>query len=207
MKNLEEKYKNLAIGIISILSYYIALKLHNGSLGSPHTTLYGIFNLGFLRGFGGIGFGYFLEKLFKDNYLTIQNKINSIKEKLCYTVFELFFLYIVVMELFIWNSPHKYNFAIVFEILILITLFLLKRGFLSNLADCDIFAKLARYTYSIYITHYMIFGFMKKFIIRNSYDWYLIPILLLVVFGSGVLVYHLVEVPCANLLKRKWLAK
>lgn len=205
-KNFDKKYVNLIFGVITIVSYFLVLKTHHGSLGSPHKTFYGIFNVGFLRGFADIGVGYFIGQWYKDNYSSIQNNICSFKQKIAYTALELLFLGIVIVELFILNSQHKYNLAIVIDIIILTLLFLLKRGFISEFVNRDWCVNLAKYSYSIYIVHMFIFDVLYNFIIKFSGSWYLCPTLFLIPVVVGVLMYHFVEVPCARFLKKKWFA-
>lgn len=204
MKIFDKKYVNLIIAVISISSYYLVLKTHHGSLGSPHLTLYGIFNIGFLRGFGGIGLGYFIAMWYKDNYNSIKNKICTYKQKWGYTLLEIIFLTIVFLELFILNSQHKYNFAIVIDIAILFILFLLKRGYVSQFLDNNLVVSLSKYTYSIYVTHLLLFRLMKVFILNYANSWYLFPTLFVSAVAFGVFTYHFVEVPCARYLKKIW---
>lgn len=113
---------------------------------------------------------------------------------------------IVIVELFISNSSHKYNLAIVIDIIILTLLFLLKRGFISELVNKDWCVNLAKYSYSIYIVHILMFNMMHEFIIKFLGSWYLCPTLFLIPVVVGVLMYHFVEVPCARFLKKKWFA-
>lgn len=194
---------NLIIGLLTIISYYLVLHVHNGSLGSPLETYFGIFNVGLLRGFGGIGLGYFLGTWFKDNYTEIQNKIVTTKGKLLYTIAEITLMLAVISELFVINSPHKYNFSIVILIFMLITLFVIRKGYLSQLLNKDWCVFLGRYTYSIYITHILFFILMEK-LIKFSGELALIPTILLPII-FGVLVYHFVEVPAGKYLKKKLL--
>lgn len=204
MKNFDKKYTNLAIGILSVVSYYVALKAHQGSLGNPHATFLGIINLGFLRGFGGIGLGYFIAQWYKDNYNAIVNKICSVKEQCGYTFLEIIFLVAVFLELFILNSQHKYNFAIVIDIAILFILFLLKRGYVSQFLDNNFVASISKYTYSIYIIHMLLFKLLSSIIVQFVDCYYLFPILFIAVIVFGVITYHFVEAPCARYLKKKW---
>lgn len=204
MKNFDKKYTNLAIGILSVVSYYVALKAHQGSLGNPHATFLGIINLGFLRGFGGIGLGYFIAQWYKDNYNAIANKICSVKEKLGYTLLEIIFLVAVFLELFILNSQHKYNFAIVIDIAILFILFLLKRGYISQFLDNNLVANLSKYTYSIYVIHLLLFVLLKGVLLQFATAWYFFPLLITILIICSVLTYHFVEVPCAKFLKERW---
>lgn len=204
MKNFDKKYTNLVIGILSFVSYYVALKVHQGSLRDPHETFLGIINIGFLRGFGGIGLGYFIAQWYKDNYTSIENKICSVKQKWGYTLLEVIFLSAVFLELFILNSQYKYNFAIVIDMVLLFILFLLKRGYVSQFFDNNFVVNLSKYTYSIYVTHLLLFRLMKNFILNSANEWYLFPVLLVSAIVLGVFTYHFVEVPSAKFLKKKW---
>lgn len=204
MKNFDKKYINLVIAVLSVVSYYIVLKMHHGSLAGPHLTLHEVFNVGVLRGFGGIGLGYFIAQWYKDNYTSIENKICSIKQKWGYTLLEIIFLSAVFLELYLLNSPRRYNFAIVIDMAVLFILFLLKRGYVSQFFDNNFVVNLSKYTYSIYVTHLLLFRLMKNFILNSANEWYLFPVLLVSAIVLGVFTYHFVEVPSAKFLKKKW---
>ena len=92
----------------------------------------------------------------------------------------------------------------------MIMLMLIKKGFITKLFDNKIFPVLSKYTYSIYVTHAVILSIYLAFykshnsIITNHFytftcGYFITAILL------GIITYHLVEKPCANYLKSKWL--
>lgn len=201
IKYIPKKYANYIIGTISVTSYFIALNIHSGSLGSPQYT-FGIFNMGFLRGFAGIGLGYFIGLWFKDNYSSLQNKVLNLKQKIEYTICEMLLLFVVVWELILHNTSHKYNISIVVFIVVLFILFILKGGLISNLFENNFSVYVAKYSYSVYITHLLVFALIKPHISTMG-SFSIIPALIIPIL-FGVFTYHFVEEPCANYLKKKW---
>lgn len=129
MKVFEKKYANFIVAVVAIVSYFIALHLRSGSLGLPGNTYDYLFNMGMLRGFGGIGLGYFLGLYYKENYQEIINYSLNLKQKLFYTFAELALLVVVVTELMFVKIKTTYNFSLVIFVFLLITLFILKRGY------------------------------------------------------------------------------
>ena len=200
IKYFDKKYVNFTIGVITVFSYYLALHIHGGSLGSP-TKDYGIFSLGFLRGFGGIGIGYFIGEWYK-NYRKEKTKFLN---KLFYSLLEIVFLVAVIAELMFLNTPHKYNFTIVIYITILIILFMMKKGYISEFLNKDCCTDLAKYSYSIYVLHMLIFALLDKAGVLIYFgQYYLIPAILIPLI-TGIIAYHLIEKPIGKYLCQKYL--
>lgn len=201
MKIFDKKYANLIIGISTVTAYFIALHIHGGSFAFPLKTYNNIFNMGILRGFGGIGLGYFLGLYYKENYQNIVNCSLNLKQKLLYTLAELLLLILVVAELMFVSVNHSYNLSLVILIFTLITLFILKRGYISKFFDNDLSVFLGRYTYSIYIIHLVSFAIMKKFVKTLPANYFTLFGILFILILLGVFTYHFVEVPCTKLFK------
>ena len=92
---------------------------------------------------------------------------------------------------------------------ILIICFLLKGGFFSRILDNDFWGKISKYTYSIYMTHRLVFNAFKGLIWKPHTDYLLehellnifAPIVLALILG--IFTYHFVEKPCAQYFKER----
>lgn len=200
MKIFDKKYVNLIIGFFTVLSYYLALHIHGGSLGSP-TNDYGVYSMGFLRGFGGIGIGYFIGEWYK-NYKKSETKLLN---KIIISIFELFTLSIVIAELMFLNTPHKYNFSIVVYIVALIILFMMNKGYISNFVNRDWCVSLAKYSYSIYVFHMLIYQMLDKAGALEYFGKYCLIPALAVPILVGIVSYHVIEKPIGKYLCKKYL--
>ena len=105
------------------------------------------------------------------------------------------------------------NIVIVLCFGILLILFLFKKGYLSQITDSDIWVKLGRYQYSIYVVHYVIIRILGLKVWKHCPDFVsahpIMPIILnlVVILLIGIFAYHMVELPCTKYLKAKLIRK
>ena len=208
-KNFSNKYLNLTIAIGIFISYSILIHIDNGQI-SVVFPFNNIFNAGILRGIGGIGVGYFIGEWYKNNVNTIHNNIYNIRTKLMITLVEALCLGFTIKNLIFYNL--KFNNQIIFVLIFSLTivLFLLNKGYISQILNKDIFMKLAKYTYSLFIMHYLIIKGIKGSLWKHNeifvytHPYWNIILTLSIVLIIGILTYHLIEKPATKYLKEKW---
>lgn len=208
LKFIPKKQQNILISILVILGYVVLEILRHGSFSCPLVNYYHIFNVGTLRGLGGVGLGCLIGNVYKSYNLSLQNLQISKIHKWLITFAE----FLLLSFTFWWLCiPHaKYN-CIIFVIAfaLLFSLFILKKGYLSNYFDRDIWVFLGKYQYSMYVVHYVIIKIFGLALWKNcpdfvnSYPVAPILVMLLTVSIFTIFTYHFVEEPCAKYLKQK----
>ena len=187
---------------ISSISYLLLEIFQKGVFADPYHNYLCIFNVGFMRALGGIGLGIFIACLYK-NYSKFFN-LNY----LITTIFELIFLFLTIYWMVL--PHHKHNcieFVIVFSLLLLF--FIIKKGFISKFFEKDLWVKLGKYQYSLYVTHYVIGKILVNGLWKNNvlfvhvHPVMALLITLFIIFTAGVLTFYMVELPCTKYLKEK----
>ena len=187
---------------LPLVSYGILEYLQQGSFSSSHKN-YLIFNIGFLRAIGGIGFGCLVGFLYKK----FCGRILSSVYKIIINLSEIGLLGFIVWWLIF---PHKqYNcifFVIAFALLLF--LFSLKQGIISKLTDKNLWVKLGKYQYSFYVIHSVAGKILLGALWQNNADFVkfhpycTISVIIITIIFAGILTYHFVEKPCTGLLKQ-----
>ena len=107
----------------------------------------------------------------------------------------------------------KYGNQIIFVVVftIIVPLFLFKQGYISKLLDNKICSIIARYTYSIFVTHNLIRVIYQNTILVKYQNLFLLhPVInlvvaILLVILLGMITYHLVEYPFMKFYNKKYL--
>ena len=160
-----------------------------------------------------MGIGYFIASIYKDNEDKIENMEFNKITTFFITLLEVFLFSWSVYYLVIHKISYKNNIIFILFFSILFILFLIKKGLFTKLLDNNLSVILGRYSYSIYITHFFILNMLKTFFWKKHISIIIIhPLLnivitILLIFISSILVYHLVEKPSAEYLRRKWIEK
>ena len=210
LKFAPEKYRTKIIFTLIILAYGILEILQHGTFAKPLVNYYIIFNVGFMRSIGGLGVGCLIGYYTKSYSTYVQNLVLSKTQKLLLSLCELFLLSFIVWWMTFYHLKiNNIVFVIIFAFLLI--LFILKKGYISNILENDFWVKLGKYQYSIYVVHYVIikiFGFAlwkqhPEFVVSHP----IIPIItmLITIILIGVFTYHFIEEPCARYLKKKLL--
>ena len=207
-----KKYAPLIISFLSIAGYLVLEILQGGNFSHPLNNYYGIFNVGFLRAVGGIGLGCLLGIIYKK----YSDQINDFKADKLSKIFISFaevlsFLFLLWWTIIPHSSLNNLYFVIAFTILF--SLMVIKKGYFSNLTEKDIWVKLAKYQYSLYVTHYVIIKLFGLALWKNTHEFIhthpILPIFttLFAVLCMGIFTYHFIETPCADWLKNKLMNK
>lgn len=181
------------------------------SHGSNPSNIYYFINRGLLRAFGGVGIGYFIATLYKD----YNNKITSISlnlwQKLLFTGLEIYLFCFLIYYMSLHKLHSNTPTILIVAFIGLFILFLIKKGYFSKLLENNFSVFLGRYSYAIFMTHFLICDIWKSVICKSRYDWIIAhPELNLIIFyiaiiSFGVFTYHFVEIPVAKFLKRKYI--
>lgn len=208
LKYLPKFYTKITIPLI-IFSYAVIEILQHGSFANPLKN-YGILNIGFLRALGGIGLGTLVGILYKNNIDKINNYIPKLWQKILLTITEIFlFSYMVWWMTFIHKRVN--NIIIVFTFVLLLILFVIRKGWFSKFSDKNIWVFLGKYQYSLYVIHYVIIRIFGLTLWKTHPEFVhthpILPIILsfIAILLIGILTYYMVELPCSKYLKDKLL--
>ncbi len=193
-----------SVGLITFFGYVLLINATDGAI-FLFTGVEGLFfPLGLTRGVCGIGLGILTGA-------AIQSVGNKFPKTGCFywTLAEVGVLG-SLLYFMVFHSPDiRNNLIFIVGFVALILLFVLKRGKLSQLMDHSVGVFLGRYSYSLFLTHFVVI-----FILMSSI-WTVTNTLLITHIGWGIalfylfaflfamLVYHVVEKP-KNKLVQKW---
>ncbi len=208
IKYCPPKISQILIFIIFIFGYWLLLHLKHGSFGKPLANYYNLFNIGFLRGIGGIGLGVFIGYLYKDNIEIIRNKLNSQISKLIITLAEAYSLgYLIYWMLFYHPKTNCKYFVLNFAVIL--TLFIINKGLISQFFNKDIWVFLGKYQYSIYVMHvlaykaYLHLFLSKHYVFLSNYPIIALVSCIFVSVTACIVVYYFIEKPSAAFLQNK----
>ena len=208
-KNFSKKSIDLCIALLSFFSYAFIIQKQNGIING-NLNAYGIVNVGLMRGLGGIGIGYLIGEWYKSSAEKLHSLNLPVYVKLLLTIVEGYSIFFIISRMMFSKPEFRNEIVFIAVFVIIILCFLLKQGYISRLLDCDIWVKLSMYTFSIYLTHFLVlaalFFFLwvpkncRAFALAHPLSAVIISIAAALAFG--VLTYHCVERPAAKYLKR-----
>ena len=213
LKNFNPKIVWLIIGFGVYLSYAYLLGGNNFHINNAHKDYGYIFNSMMLRAWGGIGLGMLIALWYNTYQKAILAYIPQKTTKILITAGEFVCLYFMIHNLLFHKFRHGNDFMFILVFIGLITAFICKKGYISQLFDRNIFVEMSKYVYSIFMTHTLVFVALKnsfwlkhsQFVIENPLTNLFISLGLTILVG--VLTYHLVEIKCKNYLTKKWFGK
>lgn len=206
-KTVEKKVFNLITACIIFFCY--SMWIH--SEGIQYINVAYVFNIGMIRAFAGIGTGYFLSMIYKDNIQKVKEMTLNIWQKLLFTASEIYLFFFV----FYYICFHKMNYdnplIMVIAFIVLFSLFLIKKGYFSRLLENDVSVFLGKFAFAIFLTHQFIKNLWKFYVCKAHYQWVVshpvinIELFFAVVIIFGVFTYYFVEKPATKYLKEKLL--
>lgn len=213
LKHFDKKKVNFVIFLTIFFCYSFMVNAKNGRISSVEQTFYHIFNVGFMRALGGLGVGYFIGEWWRENREKIQQISLNIYQKLTITALEFICLYFTINYLIFQRLSFKNNIIFIAVFIAIVMLFIAKKGYISQILNDtklgDISVNIAKYTYSTYITHKLVFAVLVGTFWKTHKEWvYLHPVenvvyTLILVFILGIFTYHFVEAPCARYFSHK----
>jgi peptidoglycan/LPS O-acetylase OafA/YrhL len=210
-KILEDKrWFNLITACIIFFCY--SFLLHT-DFGSNITNMAYVFNVGTMRAFAGLGIGYFLSMIYKDNIEKIKTTTLNIWQKLLVTAFEIYILSFTFYHLWLHKMGYNNKMIIILAFIPIIWLFLIKKGYLTRLLENNLSVFLGQFTFSIYLTHQYVICMWRHYICEAHRQWVIghsvlnLVLFFVTVAVFGVVVYYLVEKPVTKYLLKKFQPK
>ncbi|MBQ8847544.1 MAG: acyltransferase [Candidatus Gastranaerophilales bacterium] len=204
-KCVKREYFNLITASMVFICYSIFL--HVPSSWNIANYFYFI-NMGVVRGLAGIGAGYFLCILYQNYKEKIKNAKLTLPKTLLITGIELYVFINLFYYLCFSDTKYKNMLFFILLFIILFILFICKKGFFSKLLENNFSVLLGKYTYSIFLIHYLIKDLWKIYIVKGYETFCLthpiinIVALFIVTLFAGVLTYHIIEKPAATYFKK-----
>lgn len=203
IKLVNNKYHNLIIWLITIISYGLYLNHSHFGTGGNYQNIFYFINIGILRGLGGLGLGYFIHKIYSKTPITSCNLLS----KLFITGFEIYLSGLLIHYLFFTTKlPAKSPTTLYLVFSVLFYLFLTNKGYLSSILNNNLFAELGQSSYAIYVMHVIVPPIMKNIVnFENdilTYFTFVITALLL-----GICTHYLIEIPLNKIIKEKIISK
>ena len=170
---------------------------------------YYFINIGMVRALAGIGLGYFVRMLYNDYSEVIKSQFDTLKFKIIFSALEIYLFFTLFYYLCFHSS--SYN-NVLFEVIIFLLLFicfLLHKGILSKLLENNVSSFLGKFTYSIFLSHYLIRDLWNIYIMNKCQHFVIYhPIInivsvFIVSIVVGMLTYYLIEKPSAKFLKNR----
>ncbi|WP_179337760.1 acyltransferase family protein [Winogradskyella ludwigii] len=170
---LKKKKLTFLISIVIICLGYLffVLKYHT-------YNIYIDFNFSFIRGFIGFYFGIIIY-LLRDTVLSFLNKVSIVLGNLLEGLILIFVIYIVS------NMSYYQNYFFIVHIAfgLLIFIFSMEKGLISQFLKLQLFQKLGQWSYSIYLNHTLIIIFYNMILVKTLkvHEAYIIPSELLLI--------------------------
>lgn len=202
-----------AVGIVAFFAYGYILSSHGWKINSPHQLLNGAMTIGMLRGLGGISVGYLIGDWYRENLEKIMEWKVSLEGKILMTIVEISCLYFIIKYLIFVRWTYRNDTIFLISYILIIVMFLLKKGYISKILDIDLWSIFSKYIYSVYLSHVTLLKLVSSVFWANSMRFVVkhpianFSLTLSLIFISGVIIYHLVEKPCAAYLKKRWLSE
>lgn len=205
-KIVSQKVFNFVTACLVFICYaifvHVPSKLHL-------VNYYYFINIGMVRALAGIGLGYFVRMLYNDYSEVIKSQFNTLKSKIIFSVLEIYLFFTLFYYLCFHAS--SYN-NVLFEVIIFLLLFicfLLHKGILSKLLENNVSSFLGKFTYSIFLSHYLIKDLWNIYIMNKCQHFVIyhpiinIVSIFIVSIIVGMLTYYLIEKPSAKFLKNR----
>ena len=198
MKVLNGRKLMLTIAVIGFLAGLMTINCKGGRLD----LFAGFLTRGQLLGLFCMALGIYMTSCCRRK----QDEIVQLKQHLVYTAFELIVLVYIIWGCFDKNIMLSSWIARPISHVLLLWLFVQKRGYVSSFFERPVFVSLATYSLSIYLTHWLFVITVRRYVLSEYPGWMENHIALsisLAILGScvvGVLAHHLVEKPCTRYL-------
>lgn len=205
-KIVSQKVFNFVTACLVFICYaifvHVPSKLHL-------VNYYYFINIGMVRALAGIGLGYFVRMLYNDYSEVLKSQFNTLKSKIIFSALEIYLFFTLFYYLCFHAS--SYN-NVLFEVIIFLLLFicfLLHKGILSKLLENNVSSFLGKFTYSIFLSHYLIKDLWNIYIMNKCQHFVIyhpiinIVSIFIVSIIVGMLTYYLIEKPSAKFLKNR----
>ena len=213
MKNFSPSKRNLIIGILTFIACLIfirgaSLKWGAFTVLGQKDTIEGIILMTLVRGIMNMGIGYFIAIYWIEVSHNFEHKYNSNKQYFLFGIIEIVMLIYSTLMLFNNNLFPSQAIFVHISFIALIYLWLIRKGFLSNLTNNILFLKLSKYLLGIYLCHSCIAEHLIP-LLRRKYPDIIMGHSLLVIISSiissiiiGIWAHYVIEKPGEKLLRK-----
>ena len=204
MKYFERPLVNVVIAVITLFCYSFLVHKQNGSLTGEYETYYYIFNVGIMRALAGCGLGYLIA--INDICKNLSMVPYQIKTRLIIGIIETGLIIFLVYNMLFNKMSYTNDMVYILAFVLLFIIFIKNCGVLSYILNNKFSETLGKYTYSIFMVHRICFAVLSvtlwktSFVAEHNFLTILFSIIISVVFG--IIVYYIIEQPCAKLLKQ-----
>ncbi len=204
-KCVERKIFNLITACIIFFCY--SLWIHTD--GVQYINIAYVFNRGMIRAFAGVGTGYFLSMIYKDNIESIKNTVFNIWQKLLLTAAEIYLFAFIIYYLCLHKTSYNNPMIMILAFVGLFSLFIIKKGYFSKLLENNFSVFLGQFAFAIFLMHPLVKNVWKYLVCidhRNfviSHPYMNLIMFFIVVIIIGIFTYYFVERPCTRYLKNK----
>lgn len=191
LKAVPEKQRNLIIATIAFAACIMVAQVH----GDRWEMIAGYFPRGLVRGIACMGVGIILEQLCVRNFEA--NPQNSKIGRFIFTILEASLILYIITSFFTSEYFIRYWIFKPITHVMLLMLFIHRKGLISQMGELPIFSRLSKYCLSIYLTHWALYHhrFWQVEDIGTS-TWIAVGVSIIL----GIFAYYLVEKPCVKYL-------
>lgn len=200
-----KKWFNFICAHLVIFSYVL---IANTTSFAP-VVVFNFLCIGYVRAIAGLATGYFISEWYKS--IAKRSSDITLGVKLIYTLIEIYVLLFLIYNTLFHKISFLSHSLFVLAYIAIICLFLLNRGFLSQLLNKKSIGFLGHYTYSMYIMHIIILDLIKNNIWANNLQIFIahpyinILCILLLTFLTGIFTYYVIEKAMYQFLTKKYI--
>ncbi len=214
-KFIDKKYVDVFAIIALLISYTLAiLESKQGHFSATHNkAVFYFYNIGMFRALAGISLGYLIGEWYVNNLEKLKTFVFSNFHKGLFTFLETSVLSFLFYFTLISSKICENDIIFVFAYFLIIVLFLLKQGYISSFLENDIFPKISRYTYSLFMSHTFVIYTLKGLVwtkyplLIAAHPIFNIFITIFLIALLGIFTYHVVEEPCSKYLSKQFITK
>ncbi len=204
-KSVDRKIFNLITACIIFFCY--SLWIHTNGINYLNVAY--VFNRGMIRAFAGVGAGYFLAMIYKDNISAIKDKVLNIWQKLFCTGMEIYLFGFLIYYMCLHKTAYNNPMIMIISFIGLFSLFVIKKGYLSTMLENNFSVFLGQFAFAIFLSHQFVIKLWYFYVCKAHANWVIAhPILnlvllfiVIILFGTGV--HYCVERPVAKYFRIK----
>lgn len=207
-KHLPKYISDFITCMLTILCYSFLIHAFDGQVDiNPLKNFYYVFNAGIMQGLACMGTGIILCNIYQEYWLNLVDKKETLISKIFYTAIEGYLFVFLFYSIIFHKINFKNEMIYILAFCTLFFSFLIKKGFLSKVLDCNFSKEIGKYTYSVFLVHGFVLALLSNFLWRPHYQFVCnhpmlqIFIAITTSFIGGILMYHLVEKPLRTFIK------
>lgn len=207
-KIAKKEWFNLITACLIFLCY--TLWISNIGIHNRLENVGSLFNIGLARAFAGVGVGYFIAQMYQKYSEKITAFNPNITLKILFTIAECSLISSLIYNTCMHCMEYKNCFILVINFVVLFILFLIKKGYLSQILNNNISCFLGKNTFAIFLTHNFVISVYGILICQKNWRFPMhhpilnLVVLFLIIIIFGILTHYKVEIPATKYLKEKF---